>query len=98
MLNEKSIEIYSSRDKIREQLIELAKDYMQLENFDFNKSSYLSYILNMLSFLDSNLLYYVSSVYREQFLSKASIIIFGCRCCFDKVTMTLFILLLSIVF
>lgn len=71
MLNEKSIEIYSSRDKIREQLIELAKDYMQLENFDFNKSSYLSYILNMLSFLDSNLLYYVSSVYREQFLSKA---------------------------
>lgn len=71
MLNEKSIEIYSSRDKIREQLISLAKDYMQLENFDFNKSSYLSYILNMLSFLDSNLLYYVSSVYREQFLSKA---------------------------
>lgn len=71
MLNEKSIEIYSSRDKIRGQLIDLAKDYLQLENFDYNKSSYLSYIINMLSFLDSNLLYYISSVYREQFLSKA---------------------------
>ena len=71
MLNEKSIEIYSSRDKIREQLISLAKDYLQLENFDYSKSSYISYIINMLSYLDSNLIYYISSVYREQFLSKA---------------------------
>lgn len=71
MLDEKSIEIYSSRDKIREQLISLGKDYLQLDNFDFSKSSYLSYIINMLSSLDSNLLYYISSVYREQFLTKA---------------------------
>jgi hypothetical protein len=71
VLDEKSIEIYSSRDKIREQLISLSKDYLQLDNFDFSKSSYLSYIVNMLASLDSNLLYYISSVYREQFLTKA---------------------------
>jgi hypothetical protein len=71
VLDEKSIEIYSSRDKIREQLIDLSKNYLQLTNFDFNKSSYLSYIINMLATLDSNLMFYVSSVYREQFLTKA---------------------------
>ena len=71
MLDEKSIEIYSSRDKIREQLIDLSKNYLQLTNFDFSKSSYLSYIINMLATLDANLMFYVSSVYREQFLTKA---------------------------
>lgn len=71
MLDERSIDIYSSRDKIREQIIELTKNYLKLENIDFNSTSYLSYLVNIISVLDSNLLYYVSSVYREQFLTKA---------------------------
>lgn len=71
MLDEKSIEIYSSRDKIREQIIELTKSYLKLQNLDFSKTSYLSYLVNILSVLDANLLYYVSSVYKELFLTKA---------------------------
>ncbi|MFW6002016.1 MAG: hypothetical protein ACOCQD_01610 [archaeon] len=71
MLDDKNIEIYSSRDKIREQLINYGKEYLDLEGVDFNKSSYLSYLINLLSVLSSDNLYYSSSIYREFFLTKA---------------------------
>src|SRR5690606_12112528 len=71
MIDDKSIEIFSSRDQIRNQIIKLTEKYAELENFDFNQTSYLSYLVNVLSVLDANLLYYVSSVYKELFLTKA---------------------------
>ncbi len=71
MLDKKNIEIFSSRDKIRLQLLDFARNYMKLENFDFNKTSYLSYLIDIISILTSNLMYYNTSVYREQFLTKA---------------------------
>lgn len=67
----KSIDIFSSRDKIRSQIIELSKNYLKLENFDFAQESYLSYIIDVLSGLTANLMYYNTSVYREQFLTQA---------------------------
>ena len=71
MFEEKTIQIYSSRDKIRQQLIDMMKDYMELAELDLSKTSYLSYLVNVLSVLTSNLLYYNSSIYREFFLTTA---------------------------
>lgn len=71
MLDKKNIEIFSSRDQIRKQLLEFARNYLKLENFDFNKTSYLSYLIDIISVLTSNLMYYNTSIYREQFLTKA---------------------------
>ena len=71
MFDEKSISIYSSRDRIRQQIIDYMKDYLELEGLDLAKTSYLSYIINILSILTANILYYSSSIYREFFLTKA---------------------------
>jgi hypothetical protein len=71
MLDDKNIEIYSSRDRIRNQLIEHAKNYLKLENFDFNQTSFMSYLIDIISILTANLMYYNTSIYREQFLIKA---------------------------
>lgn len=71
MFDEKTIEIFSSRDNIRNQLIEYTKDYLELENMVLNKTDYLSYLINILSVLTTNLMYYASSTYREMFLTKA---------------------------
>lgn len=72
MLDEKSISIYSSRDKIRSEIIKLTQDYLELQNFDFNAGSYLSYLINQLSVLDANLIYLISSIYKEMFLTKCN--------------------------
>lgn len=67
-----NIEIFSSRDKIREQIIDFAKSQLSLENFDFNKSSYLSYLINILSVLSANHLYHNSSIWKQFFLVSAN--------------------------
>lgn len=69
--DESTLKIFSSRDMIRQQLITYAQDYLQLENLDFSKTSYLSYLINTLSVLTSNLIYYNSAIYREFFLVRA---------------------------
>ena len=71
MFEEKAIKIFSSRDKIREELISYAGKYLDIQDLDLSKTDYLSYIINVLSILTSNLIYYNSSVYREFFLVKA---------------------------
>lgn len=71
MLDQKSIEIFTDREKIRNQLIEYLKDYMELEDFDLSKSSYLSYLINSLSVLTANTLYFTTSVYKEFFITRA---------------------------
>ena len=72
MFNEKTINIFSSRDRIREEMIEYAKEYLELEGQDFSKTSYLSYLINVLTALTANLLYYSTSVYKEQFIVLAT--------------------------
>jgi len=71
MFDKNNIEIFSSRDQIRNQLVEYAKSYLDLENLDLNNANYLGYLINILSVLSSNLIYYNSSVWREFFLTKA---------------------------
>lgn len=71
MFEDKTVNIFSSRDKIRDQMIEYTKQYLELEGIDFSKLSYLSYVVNIMSALTANLLYYTTSTYKEMFLTKA---------------------------
>jgi len=69
-----SEQIFLSKDKIRSDLIEKhLKTYMELENVDLVESSFLSFLVDVLSTLSSNLLFYQSSVYREFFLTTAQL-------------------------
>lgn len=68
-----SSQVYKSRDQIRNQLITLLKQYLELENVDLTKSSFLSFIVDSLSTLTSNTLFYQMSAYREFFLTKAQL-------------------------
>ena len=71
MFDETNIKIFSDRDKIRNALIEYMRDYLELDNIDLTKTSYLSYLINVLSVLTSDLVYYNTSLYREFFITKA---------------------------
>jgi hypothetical protein len=68
-----SYQIYKSRDQIRNQLVSLMKEYLELENLDPTKSSIISYFIEILSTLTSNLLFYQISTYKEFFLTKAQL-------------------------
>jgi hypothetical protein len=68
-----STQIYLSRDQVRNQMIEYIKSYLDIENVDLAKSSFLSYIINIFSTLTSNLLFYETSLYREFFLTQAQL-------------------------
>jgi len=65
------IDIYGSREKIRSQVIDYAKTYLQLETVDFYKTSVMSYIADTLSILAANQLFYDSVIYREFFMVDA---------------------------
>jgi hypothetical protein len=65
------MEIFSSRDMIRQQLIEYAESYIEITAIDLAKTSYLSYLINALSVLTANLIYYNTATYREFFLIRA---------------------------
>jgi len=66
-----STQIYKSRDRIRNQIIEKVKEYMDLENVDLTKSSFLTFLIEILSTNVSNLMFYQMSAYKEFFLTKA---------------------------
>ncbi len=68
-----SNQIYLSRDQIRNQIINYAKTYLEMDQIDLTKSSFLSFIINIFATLTSNLLFYESSVYREFFLTTAQL-------------------------
>jgi hypothetical protein len=73
-LSSNSIEILSDRESIRSELIDYAKTYLELENVDLYKTSFLSYVINVMSMLAANQLYYTSSIYREFFITEAQMI------------------------
>jgi hypothetical protein len=68
-----SSQIYLSRDSIRRQISDLVKEYLELENVDLTKSSFLSFLIDAISALTSNLLFYQISTYREFFLTTAQL-------------------------
>lgn len=68
-----SSQVYKSRDQIRVQITDLIKNYLELENVDLTKSSFLSFMVDTLSVLTSNLIFYQISTYREFFLTKAQL-------------------------
>lgn len=73
LFEETNIDIYSSRDQIRNQLIQEAQEYLELETVDLYKTSFVSYLINVLSILSSNQMFYSSTLYREFFLTQAQI-------------------------
>jgi hypothetical protein len=68
-----SSQIYLSRDRLRTQLATEAKKYLEIQNVDLTKQSFVSFIINTLSTLTSNLMFYESSVYNEFFLTTAQL-------------------------
>ncbi len=75
MANETPIsqKVYVSREENRNLIIEELKKYLELENVDLVKSSFLSFVVEALATLTSNLIFYQTSVYREFFLTKAQL-------------------------
>lgn len=68
-----SSQIHLSRDSIREQISNEIKEYLELENVDLTKSSFLSFLVDTISTLTGNLLFYQLSTYREFFQTKAQL-------------------------
>lgn len=68
-----SSQIYSSKDQIVNQITEHLRTYLELENVTLVKGSFLSFIVEVLSILTSNLIFYESSTYNEFFLTKAKL-------------------------
>jgi len=62
-----STQIYRSRDQIRNEVITKIRQYLELENVDLTKSSFLSFLVEILSSLTSDLLFYQLASYREFF-------------------------------
>ncbi|MHA1874197.1 MAG: hypothetical protein ACTSVB_08785 [Candidatus Heimdallarchaeaceae archaeon] len=62
-----------SREENRNMIIAELKKYLELENVDLTKSSFLSFVVEALATLTSNLMFYQTSVYREFFLTKAQL-------------------------
>jgi len=68
-----STQIHLSRDSIRQQITDYVKTYLELENVDLTKSSFLSFIIDIISTLTGNLMFYQVSTYKEFFLTKAQL-------------------------
>ena len=63
--------INTSREQIRLQMTQSVKDYLQLQNVDFSKTHYLSYLLDILSIMTANILYFSSLSHHENVLITA---------------------------
>ena len=68
-----SNQIFLSRDNIRNQIIDYIRYYLEIENVELVKSSFLSFLVDTISTLTANLLFYSSSCYKEFFLTKAQL-------------------------
>jgi hypothetical protein len=68
-----SSQIYTSRSEIKTQVIQYMQQYLELENVDLTKSSFLSFMVEVIAILTSNVLFYQSSTYREFYLTTAQL-------------------------
>ena len=67
-----NLNIYSSRESIRSQLTEFAQEYLELRTVDLYKTSFLSYMIDVLSILTANQMFYTSTIYKVFFFITAS--------------------------
>lgn len=68
-----SSQIFSSKDQNVNQIIEYMRSFLELENVSLVKGSFLSFLVETLATLTSNLVFYESSVYKEFFMTKAQL-------------------------
>jgi len=68
-----SSQVYKSKDQTTLKIIELLAQYMELSEVDLTKSSFLAFVVEALSTLTTNNLFYQISSYREFFLTKAQL-------------------------
>lgn len=68
-----STQIYTSRNEIKNQIIEYMQSYLELENIDLVQSSFLSFLIEVISTLTSNIMFYQISTYREFFMTTAQL-------------------------
>ena len=68
-----SNQIFLSRNEVKNQIITFLQSYLELENVDLVKSSFLSFLIEVLATLTSNTLFYQVSTYKEFFLTKAQL-------------------------
>jgi len=71
--NQLSSQIYASRDATRATISDYVQEYLELQGVDLTKSSFLSYVIDIVSTLTGNLMFYQMSTYREFFLTQAQI-------------------------
>jgi len=68
-----SSQVYKSKDQTTLKIIELLAQYLELNEVDLTKSSFLAFVVEVLSTLTTNTLFYQISSYREFFLTKAQL-------------------------
>jgi len=71
--NTTSSKVWASREENKNLIIAELKKYLELDNVDLTKSSFLSFVVEALATLTSNLMFYQTSVYREFFMTKAQL-------------------------
>jgi hypothetical protein len=71
--NTTSYQVYKSKDQTTLKIIELLAQYLELNEVDLTKSSFLAFVVEALSMLTTNTLFYQISSYREFFLTKAQL-------------------------
>ncbi len=57
--------IYASRDAIRAQVTDFLQQYMELDDVDLTQSSFLSYVIDIITSLSISLLFNLISVLSE---------------------------------
>jgi hypothetical protein len=68
-----SSQIFKSKDQTTLKIIEILAQYLELNEVDLTKSSFLAFVVEALSTLTTNNLFYQISSYREFFLTKAQL-------------------------
>ena len=71
LFSEKQANIFGSREAIRNSLSQMTQDYLDLQDVELNKTTFVSYIINIFSVLTANLMFYNSTVYKEFFMTEA---------------------------
>lgn len=65
--------VYQSKDQTTLKIIEILARYLELSEVDLTKSSFLAFVVEALSTLTTNNLFFNISAYREFFLTKAQL-------------------------
>ena len=67
------VKVFTSYDNIRLQVIDLLLSELGLSETDLHRGTFVSYVIDMLSFLTSNLMFYSSMSYQEAFMTLAQL-------------------------